>query len=83
MYSLFVHPFDIDGLENPFRLFDDSVPAQLHIDKMKYDIYLKYRGHHTRNLPKKSYFIKLKTPRRLLGSCEFHLNAEYDLIFYS
>lgn len=76
VYSLFIHPYDLGELDNPFRLFDEPAPASLKIDQ-KYDIYIQFRGHHTRNLPKKSYFVELEFPRRLYDSRDFHLNAEY------
>lgn len=76
-YSLFIHPYDLYELDNPIRLFDDPVPGMIKIDKIRFDIYAQFRGHHTRELPRKSYFIELDRPRRYLGSREFHLNAEY------
>jgi spore coat protein H len=78
IYSLFVHPFDLEELEDPLRLFDDSVPAHLNIGKRNLDVYINFRGHHTRTLPKKSFFVELKSPRKWLGAREFHLNAEYN-----
>lgn len=75
-YSLFVHRNDLFALGNPIS--NELVTGQLNINNIKYEIGIKFRGHHTRNLPKKSYFIQLFNFERLLGAREFHLNAEFN-----
>lgn len=75
-YSLSIHPFDLHSLENSFKLYDDFVSAYLSINHKQFNILAKYRGHHTRNLPKKSYQIKFrKIDQNFPQEC--HLNAEY------
>lgn len=76
VYELFIHPYDLYMLGDP--LSDNSAEGTLRTGGSNYDIRVKCRGHHTRNLPKSSYFIKLIYPRRHIGSREFHLNAEYN-----
>lgn len=76
VYSLYVHPYDLYMLGNPMS--DKSTKGQLTINNIKYDIYTKFRGHYTKNLPKRSYFIQLINPRRFSASREFHLNAEFN-----
>lgn len=75
-YSLLVNRYGLFMLGNP--MLQSPVSGQLMIDGIKYDIHLKFRGHHTRGLPRKSYYIRLKQPHRYIGAREFHLNAEYS-----
>lgn len=74
-YSLSVNRYNLFKLGNPMS--QDPVSGQLMIDGIKYDILVNFRGHHTRSLPKKSYYIRLKQPQRYIGVRELHLNAEY------
>lgn len=74
-YHLFVNHYDFFMLGNP--LCNDPIPSKVSIDNSEYEIQLKFRGHHTMNLPKKSYFISFLNPQLYQGSKEIHLNAEY------
>jgi len=71
-FQLFLDPNDIAKLDDP--KYTSSVTGQMMIDNKKFSIKTRYRGHYTKNLPKRSYFVKLKSRRQ---PREFHLNAEY------
>ena len=74
-FSLFVRP--PDTMINPsLSIFEKDTPAILQYNDKSYEVFVKYRGNHTRKLIKKSYDIRLKSPE-LLGNREVHLNAEY------
>lgn len=77
-YNLFIDRYDLFVLGNPLLLFEQPAQGQLKINELIYEINFNFRGHYTRNLPKRSYYIQLIKPNRYLGAREFHLNAEYN-----
>lgn len=75
-YLLTIEQDDLEELR--CDVWDDRpVPAYLQANKTIYDIDLAYRGSYTRELKKKSYWVKFVHPSRFNGAREIHLNAEY------
>lgn len=52
------------------------VDARLHTPEGQFDVLARYRGHHTRKLPKRSYNLRF-LPEGPDGVHELHLNADY------
>ena len=75
-YELFIHPLDLSELKKDIWS-DDSLEAQLKINKKKLNIHIAYRGSHIRNFRKKSYYISFHKPRTYRNAKEIHLNSEY------
>lgn len=76
IYNFFIRPKDLQALKMDIWS-DDPVQAVLNFEQKKYDIDIVYRGAHTRNFIKKSYYFECYKPKLFQGAKALHLNAEY------
>jgi len=75
-YSLIIEE-ELLNLLRKNLLNDQSVPAQMQIEDINYNIQIAYRGAYTRKFRKRSYLIDFGNSKNALGVRKIHLNAEY------
>ncbi|MEC1440817.1 CotH kinase family protein [Bacillus sonorensis] len=75
-FRLYIHPNELNKIKKDIWS-DEAVPGALQTGTVRIPVFVSYRGAHTRELQKKSYYIQYRKQTKRKES-EFHLNAEFN-----